>query len=624
MDSGRFCIRPATLLTIILIGLLRVHCFSQTQQQRPSSADQTEERLAMQYFQQRDYEKATDILERLFVKNERKPYLYTYYFLSLTELKRYDEARKAARLMQKQYPDQPAWEVDEAYAYYLEGNARKAERMFANLINRSSASQQMVLQTANAFRSKGLTNQALETYEKGKNLFPDPDALLADKASIYEMAGDFRNATDTYIDLLMVNPKMLENIKGRLQFSLAQDIENERAEYLKSKLLATLQKNPDNLQLAQLLMWFSLQKKDFSTALRQAEALDVRFKAGGNEVLQLARISEGNGDQTTALDALDYLTKRYQGTGIGQEAMLLRLDIRYDQFMDTPVVTEHQKKELEKEIRENLTAVSDRFTSFRLTRYLAHLLAFYMNRSDEAITLLESSITPGVESSDIKMELGDIYLQIGRVWDANLMYAQAAKESHDDERGEEARFRQARLSFYIGEFDWAKAQLDILKSATSRLIANDAMELSLLIADNMDPDSTYSTLQLYARADMLAHRKQFNASLALLDTLESGFLSHPIQDEVILKKADIYNELGEYQIADSLYARLYTFFPDGIWADKALFVRAKLLDLKLNQPKKALPVYELLITRFGSSFYADEARRRYREIVNSNQTDPSS
>lgn len=609
----KHCFQPAIWLIIVVINLSRVVAFAQTNIQNPPPR-QNEERLAMQYFQQRDFEKAAQILQHLFT-NEKKPYLYSYYFLSLTELNRFDEAQKAARQMQKQFPGQPAWLVDEAYVYQLLGNTRKAERMIKKLIEEALKNQQSVVQTANAFRTRGMTAQALETYQRGKKLFPDPNAMLSEIASVYEMAGDFHNAIDTYLTLLAAKPQMLDNIKGRLQFSLAQDIENERSTYLKKKLLATVQRDPDNQQLSQLLMWYSIQTRDFQTAFRQAKALDARFRNDGTELLRLAQISASDDDQATALEALDYVIKKYPNTNIYREARFLRVSIKYDQLSETPEIPLQQAQELEQELRQNLTDNPDSYIGVEITSMLANVLAFYTNQADEAINLLESVVKTGLAQGKLKMDLGDIYLHTGRVWDANLMYAQAARESHDDEQGQEALFRQARLSYFIGEFEWAKAQLDVLKSATSRLIANDAMELSLLIGGNMDADSSYTMLSIVAKADLRAHRKEYRKALALLDSTGTALLDHPIQDEVLLKKAALNAHLGQYSTADSLYRLLYNFFPEGIWAGKALIERARLLDHFMLKPKEALPLYELIINRFGSSFYADEARRRYREIT---------
>lgn len=604
--------QPAFCILIIMMSLLRIEGNAQNTPPLPSNS-QSEERLAMQYFQQRDFEKSADILKRLY-QDQKKPYLYSYYFVALTELKNYDEAKKIARQMQKQYPGQIAWEVDEAYAEYMSGDTKKAERHFNSLIRNSLASQQLITQTANAFRSRNLTTQALAVYEQAREQMKDPNAYLSEIASIYEMAGDYKNAVETYISLLLVNKQSLETIKGRLQFSLVQDIDNERSAFLKYKLLGAIQKNSDNRELSELLLWFSLQQKDFATAFTQARAINARYGTDGQEILQLAKISWSNSDEATALEALNYLAKRYPGTVLGQDANLLRIDIQYSQFTNKAIVSAGEKKTMETVLRENLNTNKDRFATLRLSRYLAHLLSFYLNRTDEAIVTLDTIIAREVYASPEKLELADIYLYAGMIWDANLLYAQVDKEMREEEMGQEARFRQAKLSFYIGEFDWAKTQLDVLKSATSRLIANDAMELSLLIADNIDPDSTYTTLKQYARAEMLAYRKKFKESLALLDTISGGLPGHPILDEILLKKASIYEETGDFKTADSLYGQLYRFYPDGIWADKALLTRARLLDYKMNNPTLASTVYETLITRFGGSFYADEARRRYREI----------
>ncbi len=234
------------------------------------------------------------------------------------------------------------------------------------------------------------------------------------------------------------------------------------------------------------------------------------------------------------------------------------------------------------------------------------------------IQLLEEAINinnvPENLKAGIKLELGDIYLFVGEVWEASLLYSQVEKAFKNDPTGHEAKFRNARLSYYIGEFEWAKAQLDVLKAATSKFIANDAMELSLQISDNMDPDSTYTGLLLYSRADLLIYRGQDSLAMITLDSIKMLGLSHPLDDEVLFSKAGIYIREKDFVSADSVLDKIVRDYKDDILADNALFKRAELQAGVLNNKAKAMELYEQLMLDYPGSLFTTEARKRFRQL----------
>jgi len=271
---------------------------------------------------------------------------------------------------------------------------------------------------------------------------------------------------------------------------------------------------------------------------------------------------------------------------------------------------------LEKAFLQVLAWVGENHTSVTLMQNLAHLEAFYMARPEEAQEILYRAIDMKdigpKEKAFCKLELGDILLLFGDVWEATLLYQQVYQDFKYDVLGQTAKFKNTKLSFYIGEFGWAKAQADILKAATDKLIANDALALSILIAENYDPDSTTIGLFMYARADLLSYKNQDRRALQLLDSIPLLFGYHPLLDDVLLKKAGIYMKLGEYTIADSLLHKVTTDYPDDVTADRALFLQAGLREKEMNDTAAAMELYARLLERYPSSIYLIDARKRYR------------
>jgi tetratricopeptide (TPR) repeat protein len=257
-------------------------------------------------------------------------------------------------------------------------------------------------------------------------------------------------------------------------------------------------------------------------------------------------------------------------------------------------------------------------STIHLIRNHAHLLAFYLDSTDAAVELLELAIKiPQVQPSvtaQCKTDLADIYLMSGEVWEATLLYSQVEKAFKYDQVGFEAKLKNARLSFYIGEFEWAKTQLDVLRAATSKLIANDAMELSLLISDNLAEDSNMVPLSMYARADLLLFRKRPDQALTVLDSLAQLFPAHNIQDEMLLKRAEIMISRQRYEVADSLLSTLIADYGHDILVDNALILQARLHDYHLNDTARAMELYEQLVIQHPGSVFVTEARNRFKEL----------
>ena len=260
-------------------------------------------------------------------------------------------------------------------------------------------------------------------------------------------------------------------------------------------------------------------------------------------------------------------------------------------------------------------------------RNYAHLLAYNSSRkeaqesrlqraSDLLYDIIEMPRVPAKTVSEVKLELGDLLLFAGETWDASLLYSQVEKANKNDVIGAQAKYKNALLSYYNNDFQWAKSQLDVLRASTSKLIANDAMQLSLLISDNMEEDSTYDMLERYAAADLLIYRNKLDSAWVVLDDIVHRNLSHSLFDEVLMQKARIRMKQGRYAEADTLLQSIVDHYGMDILADDALFMLAELNEQQLNNPVRARECYEKLILDYPTSLYIDRARKRYNLLKN--------
>jgi hypothetical protein len=421
-----------------------------------------------------------------------------------------------------------------------------------------------------------------------------------------------------YLNLLEFNRTYMTTVQDRLQTSLADDRDNSKNEIFRKTLLSRAQKEPEKTYYVEVLWWYSVQQKDFDLALIQAKSLDKRLKEDGNRIFQLAKLAASNEQYDVAIDAYGYLVSKGPDFPLYYSSKMELLNTRLLKATSrfTPDVKELTDLETQFTSEMNQYGISSRTVA--LVKNLAHLKAFYLNKLDEAIELLDRTIELNdindAAKADCKIELADILLFADSPWEATLLYQQVYKDFKNDVTGQTAKFKNAKLSYYIGEFGWAQTQLDVLKAATSKLIANDAMSLALLINENYDSDSGTVALGYYARADLLEYRNQNEVALTTLDSIFIDFTYHSLFDEALFKKAEIKMKQGKFAEADSLLGMVSTGYSSDILADLAFMTRGRLNEDQLANKEKAMVQYEELMTKYPGSIYAVEARKRFRTL----------
>lgn len=593
---------------IICLTLLPLAAFSQKE---------TKEQLALQYYLAGEYDKASVLYEELF---EKKPnaYYYTYYLNCLVELQEFKKAEKFIKRLQKQKPFRKNFTVELGYVYLKSGDIKKAEKEFNRAIDKLPANKSAIINLSNAFLSRRLFDWSEKTYLQGRKLLKGDYGFHLELATSYQSSRNYTKMTFELLELLKVDELYLETVQNRLQNIMAYDTQSGIRDILREQLIQRVQDEPDQYVYNEMLLWFSMQEKEFDMALIQAKALDKRFDEDGMRVFHLGQIAASNKAWDVSIEAYNYVLGFGKSHHLYLSAEIHLLEVKYNKLESSGDFSQEDLLILEQDYLELFDELGKNASTIVLLKNLAHLQGFYLDKTDEAIKNLEYAIK--IETAkprmiaECKIELADILLMSGDIWEATLLYSQVEKAFKYDPVGHEAKFKNAKLSFYIGEFDWAKAQLDVLRAATSKLIANDAMELSLLIADNLAIDSNYAALELYAEADLLLFMKQPDLALVKLDSLDFLFPTHRLADELLYKKALIHIEKKNYELADSLLNDLLILYSYDILADNALMTLAEMHDYKLNNKEKAKGYYEQIILDHPDSLFTVEARKRYREL----------
>ena len=587
--------------------------------QSAQSQRQVDEQLARNFFNNKEYDKAADLYQQLYID-----YRYYYYFSQYIEclifLDKFDEAEKDLRSFIKNDNTTNKWRSSVILAYVLFRNNEKdkSDKVLKKLINELPADKSVFIQIANVMNAKDFNEFAIMLYDRGAGISSMNCKFYMEKAQAYLSMTDFEKATENYLLHLEEDPSDYDVVKSRMSYMLRYNIDDSVIDDIRFALLKKAQENRDSEVFAELLVWFALQMKDYDIALDQEIALDRRLGDREFDIIYLAKISRDNEQYDIAIKAYDYLVKKSQEGAYYEEAIVGMIQVQYQKMnmlkSDNAMESySNLEKRIEKECLE--LGVSDKTIPILIIR--ADILAFRLNEMDKAIDVLNEALLLNISrlnKAKLKMELADIYLFKEEVWEATLLYSQVDKSMKEEPIGHEARFKNAQLRYYIGEFDWALAVLNILKSATSKLIANDAMTLSLTITDNLEYDTI--ALQRLAKADFYIYQKRYDIANKILDSVNVYNPNEVSMPYLLMRKAHIAMENNDYVMADSLYKRVYQGYADSYMADDALMKDAILLERFLDDKEGAMECYAKLIDEYSASVYVAQARNAYRRIRN--------
>jgi len=586
----------------------------------PAPKPQVDERsLAYQYYANREFDKAAVLFEKFYETSNNNYNDYRYLFYSLIGLGDYDKAEKLVKQQQKtdkNYPER--YYIDLGYIQTSKGNQKNGIKLYEDAMSKIKPNEQSVRTIANAFMGLRETDYAVKTYVKGREILSNPTLFSNELANIHYSRHNYVAMVDEYLNYAESQPSQLQYVYGRFQDFMSRDPEGEIADALKKVLLSKAQKEKDGTFYSEMSLWLFIQLKEFELAYTQAIAVDKKANREGYGILELAGICLENNIYGTAIKCYKHLLSSYKNHPIELEAEIGLLNTEYRQFASKIDIDKSKLAEIDKMFANVLKKTGTDLSSLDVVLSYAEFNSFYKRDYEKAISLVEPLLDAArLKSQDIariKICLGDTYLLAGDQWEATLLYSQVEKLMKDEPLGHEAKFKNAQLFYYMGEFNWAEAKLDILKTSTGKLIANDAMRLSLFIKDNKDEDSVSMALSYFSKAELANFKKEIKEALQYLDSAASANAWSPIEDDVLYKKAEIFLALNDYKTADSLLAQIGEKFQQEIIADEALYLRAYINDKFISNKDVAQSLYQSLFLDYPESVFAIAARNRFREL----------
>lgn len=569
--------------------------------------------LANQYFANGEYEKAGTLFEQLLETNSGNEFVVNRYVECMINLEKYDEGEKVLKRLIKKNPNSGNLFVQYGNLKERQGKLAEANEQYEKAVETVAPDYNAIFRLANQFTYANKYDLAVRTYEKGAALLKDKTIFSMNLGELYRRKGDSEKMIENYLNSLS------NNDGGRLnavEVNLARFLSPEEFGILQTQLYTRIQEN-DSPDYIELLAWSFIQTKDYKNALRQLKALDARLGESGIRVFKLARDAAEDKDYDAAISAFQYIT---QDKGPQNPYFFLAKQgltkARRDKITQGYDYSQEDLRLLESEYRSFIDQYGINRQTATLVMEMAELEALYINDLNKAVGLLDTLIkTPGLERDDrsrAKINLADYYLMLGERWESTLLYSQVDKDSKEELLGQEARFKNAKLAYYNGDFQWAQAQFDVLKASTSKLISNDALDLSVFIMDNLNLDTTADAITLYAGAELLVFQNRFEEAIARLDTLRRDFPEHSLQDDIFYLEAQIAQKRNDFVRAAALYQKVAESYPEDIRADNALFALAQLYETRLDAKDKAMTLYEKIFNDYSGSVFAVEARKRFR------------
>ena len=607
------------IFIFLLLTLVCISSYSQQVQLLGPSSNQTltTEKLAIQYYEQKAFEKANIYFDELFNKSAEN--WFSYYYKSLLAIKDYSKAEKITKKFLKEDKNNTFLYVRLGQIYKLQNNEKKEKEFYDKAIKDLIAFPPYVQNLATAFVEAGQYTYALDSYQKGRNATPEYPYYF-ERAEVFKAMNDLKAMINELLDAIEFKESDIQLVKINLQNSLGYNEETGgfKNPLLKEELQKRIQKNPDKIAFIEFLIFVQLQQKDFYGAFIQSKSLDKRLNEDGQRMYELAKLFVTNKQWSVSKQCFDYIILKGPSNLFFDASTIDKLSVEFLSLTESSLTQREAFISLEVNLLKANDKYKNSYLSSGLIKDIASLKAYYLDKSSEAIILLEDYLlNNSLEiqlKAELKLMLADIYLISGEIWEASLLYSQVEKDFKYEAIGQEAKFRNAKLSFYAGDFAWAKSQADVLKGATTKLISNDALDLSLIISDAIAVDTNEAPLKLFACADLMIRQHKYEEAIVKMDSINLLYSSNTLGDDIYFKKAQIYMIQKKYKDVESMYKNILEYYPNELYADDAQFKLGELYEYYLSDKEKAKQIYQELLLNFSGSTYAVDARMRYREL----------
>jgi outer membrane protein assembly factor BamD (BamD/ComL family) len=603
--------------------------------------NQDDIQLANEYLLKGDKKKSLELYRELAKHEVNHPYIYNNYFNLLLDIASFDEAQKFLQKLAKRDHLNIQYSLDLGLIYIRSGDMAKADRYYKDLISENKSNVQRIKMMSDFFMSRSLIDYGIQALSQSRQSLGNPYLFCLELAMLHRIKGNQDKMVQEYLSYVTQSSANIQYVKNVMQALLTKP---EELESLEKLLYDKIQDQPDIEVYSDLLIWVTMQQKNFYASFIQARAYDKRYKREGEKSMEVARVALDNQDYDNALKVYRYVIREFPNS---QTYLLARLGLirtREARVKNSFPINRDSVSLLIDDYKNFIKQYPDNVNALEAARSEALLFANFLDQKDSAIQIINKLLLNPRTSlqlkSRAKLDLGDIYLLKGESWESTLLYSQVEKVQKENPIGYEAKLKNAKLSYYKGDFRLAQEHLDILKQATTREIANDALDLSMRIKENIAFDSVGEALKQYATIELLLYQNKNEEALKKIQMLKEGHIvnasngsaaagqagvdtnaSHDslltisnqsILDDVYWLEANLRMKQGEFEKSIALLEKVIQDYGDDILADDAFFLQGEIYERQLVQKDKAMEIYREFLNKYPGSVYSAEARKRYR------------
>jgi tetratricopeptide (TPR) repeat protein len=577
-----------------------------------------DKKLAFNYFNEGEYAKAAVYFEKIY-PSDNSHTTFDQYFECLMQTEEMKDAEKLVKSQIKANPDDLRLAIYEGKVLESQGKSDKAQSVLQDAIESidKKTNQTQISRLAIAFQKEGMLDKVIQTYQIANKHASSPSMYNRNIAMVYGQQGKTELMVTALIDIIDEDDRYFASVQSALSSSI--DFEDpKKVEILKNELIGRSQKQPNKEVYNEMLAWTYMLTQNYNGAFIQYKAIDKKNGNTGIKINQLGNTCLNNNEYDVAIKCFDYVIELGENKPFYRQAKINKATALKKKVLSGNSFTQQDLIDLRSYYELSIEQLGKGPYSLTLMRELAYIEGYYLNNPAKGVILLEEAVNiPGISPLDqaaTKVELGDLMVIDERIWDASLLFMQVEKKFKEDKIGHLAKFKAAEIFYYSGDFDWCQAQLDVLKSSTSKLIANDAMELSMLITDNYNMDTTQVTMRLFANADLLIKQHKYEDALTSYDSITALFTYHTLNDEILMKKSDIALLQQHPDVAITHLEEILTSYGTDILADNALFKLAQIYEQK-GDTDKAAEYYKRIMFDYKGSLFGVEARKKYRELA---------
>ncbi|MBE0538647.1 MAG: tetratricopeptide repeat protein [Ignavibacterium sp.] len=588
-----------------------------------SPMDQNQFMLAESYEQRGDFAKAVEIIETL---NKKDPTNIQYFNKLNTlylQLKKYDESAALINSRINITPQDISLYGLLGSTYYTAGDRTKAYQVWDDTAEKFKTNPMTLRIISNYAIEKRDFEKAIEYLNRGKEISKDPFLYSYDLGELYQITMRYREAAGEYCDLIKANPSQYQQIESKiLSYSNKPNALDETIEVVEKH-------KSDDISFSYLLARLYIEKKNYDEAFDLFKEIDKKQNTRGADLFSFGEFVYREGEYKTASEVYKFLIDNYSdqqniplaklGYAKTQEALFIQkynaANPEWKSFFIPAKVDENEIEPVISAYQEIIKVYQHSEVAIEANLRIGILLAHYRNdiiEGEKYFSIITETYPMSKFASLAFIELGNIKMQQAKLDEAEKLFQSVVKlQRANPEDKSFANYQLARIFSFRNDFESARKYLMSVMGNLKDNIANDAIELSILL-NTAKNDS--SNLSLYCTAEFLTEQKRFSEAKDLylqLSQNQQAFVFHSIAK---LRAAEMLIATDGYSAAIADLSLIVEEAEKNIYADKALYLQGQIYQYGLKDSVKAVESYESLLAKFPKSLFLDEARQNIIEL----------